>query len=269
MEKTPAITFPFPENQPIERVSIRFRNSITRFRRSTGHRHVSRSATTVGSVGRSTFSPESTVPDASINDYTATISEKLTLGKAELRSHAVIHSLYRGDLGPRPLKSGDTPNGNLGNYFAQQQRSSARTGWLSTYSLRPLAKLGVHNFKAGAYFAPSSENGQILERPYSILDSAGQLLEQVSFTGGSPVRRTDSEISFSVQDHRLVSPRLSIDAGLRAESQAITETFRLAPRFGIAWSPFAETGTILRAGVGLFYDRVPLTSSALPNIPIR
>lgn len=267
--KTPVITLPFPENQ---RIKAGF-NSFSQFdyivspiQLITATFHVAPQQ--LKAVGLSTFDPQSTVPDAAIHDYTATVSDKLTLGKEDLLENTLSYTRFTARTWAHGLEDLIiTPDGNLGNYFAQQQRASARTGWLSTYSLRPVTRLGTHNFKAGAYYASSSENGQILERPYSILGPAGQLLEQVNFTGGSPVNRTDSEISFFAQDHWLLLPNLSIDAGLRAESQAITETLRLAPRVGIAWSPFADTGTVLRAGAGLFYDRVPLDVFSFSQYP--
>ncbi len=37
-----------------------------------------------------------------------------------------------------------------------------------------------------------------------------------------------------------------------------TDTNNLSPSIGLAWSPFANRGTVVRASYGLFYDRVPL-----------
>src|SRR5262249_4858902 len=44
-------------------------------------------------------------------------------------------------------------------------------------------------------------------------------------------------------------------------------SLRVAPRVGIAWVPFASTGTVVRAGFGLFFDRVPLSVYAFPHYP--
>ena len=46
----------------------------------------------------------------------------------------------------------------------------------------------------------------------------------------------------------------------------------MAPGAGLAWVPFASSGTVVRAGFGLFYDRVPLSvySCNLPgDLPNR
>ena len=44
---------------------------------------------------------------------------------------------------------------------------------------------------------------------------------------------------------------------------------RFAPRGGIAWSPFRRTGTVVRAGAGVFYDRVPLGVYSFDRYPER
>jgi len=71
------------------------------------------------------------------------------------------------------------------------------------------------------------------------------------------------------QDHWLLSPRFAIDAGVRTESQELTETFRLAPRAGVAWTPLGSRGPVIRAGAGLFYDRVPLDVFSFDQYPNR
>jgi hypothetical protein len=64
-----------------------------------------------------------------------------------------------------------------------------------------------------------------------------------------------------------VSPRFAVDVGIRTESQELSESFRVAPRAGIAWTPFPNAGTTFRAGFGLFYDRVPLNVYSFPDYP--
>ena len=76
----------------------------------------------------------------------------------------------------------------------------------------------------------------------------------------------DVEKTIFGQDHWLISPRLSLDLGVRTESQQVSGAFRVAPRAGLAWSPFGN-GTVLRAGYGLFYDRVPLNIYTFNRYP--
>ena len=64
-----------------------------------------------------------------------------------------------------------------------------------------------------------------------------------------------------------MSPHLSADFGVRTESQALSEAFRVAPRVGLAWSPLGDSKTVVRAGFGFFYDRVPLNVYSFPRDP--
>ena len=269
VRKTEVITQSFPNNQR----TTEGLNSFSQFdyvasanQLITATFHVAPQR--MKSVNLDAFDPISTVPDASLHDNTVTIGDKLTIRGGDLFENTISHTSF--DVGVWAHGTADlniTPEGNTGNYFAQQRRSAARESWLSTYTLSPANKLGVHNFKVGAYIAPSSEKAQIVERPFNILDSSAHLLQRVSFTGGSPIRRSDTEMAFFGQDHWLISPRLALDLGLRGESQQVTDTFQLAPRAGLAWMPSAWTGTVVRGGIGLFYDRVPLNVFGFSQYP--
>jgi hypothetical protein len=109
----------------------------------------------------------------------------------------------------------------------------------------------------------------MLEHPIDLRDYGGRLLERIAFTGGAQFNNADTEYALYAQDHWIVSPHVAIDVGLRSESQEVSEAIRLAPRFGVAWSPFTRLGTVVRAGVGMFYDRVPLGVYSFNQYPER
>lgn len=85
-------------------------------------------------------------------------------------------------------------------------------------------------------------------------------------------------VNFFVQDEFRVSPRLTLNFGLRYEAvlnpvlddKAPFELSRrvrndlnnFAPRFGFSWAPFADAKTVVRGGYGLFYDNPSLGTSA-------
>jgi len=55
---------------------------------------------------------------------------------------------------------------------------------------------------------------------------------------------------------------VAINAGVRYDLEWLqtinTDKNNVSPRIGLAWSPFANHGTVVRVSYGLFYDRVPL-----------
>jgi hypothetical protein len=268
LNKTAVFTLPFPYNQK-KQEGI---NSFAQFDWIASDKHLVTATVHLAPqrldfVNMDYFNPRPTTPDASTHNYTATVADRLTLGGGLLENTI---SLTRFDARIWGQGSQDfiiTPQGNSGSYFGQQDRNASRLGWSPTYSFASLAALGTHNLKAGSYLAGSWNAGQVNEHPIDILNSQNQLLQRIAFTGGRPFKMTDLEYAFFGQDHWIVSPTVALDLGLRAESQEISESIRIAPRAGIAWSPFARAGTVVRAGIGLFYDRVPLNVYAFDNYP--
>jgi hypothetical protein len=66
-----------------------------------------------------------------------------------------------------------------------------------------------------------------------------------------------------------VFPRLLLDLGLRFDSDSVTSSAHAAPRAGFQLALTRSERTMLRGGVGEFYDRVPLMIPAFRWLPDR
>jgi hypothetical protein len=59
---------------------------------------------------------------------------------------------------------------------------------------------------------------------------------------------------------------VTLNAGVRYDLQVLrtiaTDSNNVSPRVGVAWTPTPSGRTIVRAGAGLFYDRIPLRALA-------
>jgi hypothetical protein len=214
------------------------------------------------------FNRRPVTPNFSARDYTGTVIDRWTLGENVLESTIAIKraglDVWAQGRGEMTL----TPTGNSGNYFNEQDRHSSRVEWLETLSLKPIRNLfGTHNLKFGTGVTRTDNRGEFLARPINLRDTAGNLLKRIEFAGGGPYHRNDLEVTAFGQNHWVVTSRLAADVGLRVERQGITETFRIAPRFGVAWTPFANQQTVVRTGYGLFYDRVPLNVYSFDQYP--
>jgi hypothetical protein len=102
--------------------------------------------------------------------------------------------------------------------------------------------------------------------PSSEIRMLGGGASQFSISAGAPslsVGQMDTAM-FAGDDWR-ARPNVTLSFGVRYEVQSsITNWSNVAPRIGIAWAPGGgtpgQTGTVVRAGFGLFYDRFPLSS---------
>lgn len=268
IRKTAVYTLPFPRNQILDHGLNSFSQLdwiVSERHLVTGTLHLAPQR--LGHVNMNFYNPEPTTPDASTHNYTGTVTDRLTLGGGLLES---TFSVTRFDANVWPTGVGGlilTPIQNAGSYFTQQSREAGRLSGRSTYGFAPVNHLGVHNFKIGVYAAGSGETGQVMDFPVNIRDIEGRLVERIAFP--RPFRDfsiEDVEKTIFGQDHWMITPRLSLDLGIRTESQQVSGAFRVAPRGGLAWSPFGSR-FVLRGGYGLFYDRVPLNIYAFNRFP--
>ncbi|MBI3649599.1 MAG: TonB-dependent receptor [Acidobacteria bacterium] len=268
LQKRPVRTLPFPVNETKQESVNSFTQLDYLFSQThtlTGTLHIA--PRHINFVNLNFFDPQPVTPSFRARDYTTTLSDRLTTGANFLES-----TLSYKNFGGRVWAQGSedmtlAPALNSGNYFSQQDRKASRLEWLETYSLAPLKALGDHNLKFGTSLARTDNDGEFLARPVNIVDQQNRLLKRIDFVGGSPFDRSDMETAFFGQDHWVVTPQLSLDLGSRFERQGITETIRVAPRLGLAWTPFKTSQTIIRSGFGLFYDRVPLSVYSFDRYP--
>ena len=258
MRESPVITLPFPNNET-RREGY---NSLTALDYTingsnliTGTFHVTDQHTRFANLDF--FDPQSVSPNTADSSYSDNITEHASF-RGTLLDSALAGSSYRDKVWPQgDLPMILTPSLNGGNYFSHQTRTSSRLEWRETWSLSKQL-WGVHNLKFGSVVGGTNEHALVSEAPINIFDSAGTLLENIQFTPGLPIARNDIESAFFAQDQWIFNAHVSLNIGLRAEQQEVTDTFRLGPRAGIVITPFGNGRTVIRAGSGVFYDRVPL-----------
>ena len=84
--------------------------------------------------------------------------------------------------------------------------------------------------------------------------------------GDSVVAQTNPNVGVFAQDEWKLRANLTVNAGMRYDLQFLetirTDTSNVAPRIGVAWTPWSARELVVRGSAGLFYDRVPLRALA-------
>lgn len=268
VRKIEIYTLPFPNDQK-KRSGV---NSFAQFDWIASARHLMTATLHAAPqklefVNLDFFNPPATTPDSSTHNYTGTVADHLTVWGGLLDNVVSVTQFGARVWGKGGQDLTVTPVGRGGNFFANQTRTANRFSWTPAFTFPEVRMFGGHTFKVGAYVAESTVHGQMSEHPIDILNTAFHLTEQISFTPGRPYQLDDVENDFYLQDHWNISARVAADMGVRVESQEVSRTYRVAPRAGIAWTPFARTHTTVRAGFGFFYDHVPLNVYAFNHYP--
>jgi hypothetical protein len=123
--------------------------------------------------------------------------------------------------------------------------------------------------KIGGSVAVNTFTGHDRSDPVEILRARGTLAERWTFLGEGILRRRNTEVTLYGQDKWTLHPRLTLDWGLRYDRDEIARENNLAPRLGVVLLPFSDPRTVVRGGMGLFYDKIPLNVGAFEQYQMR
>jgi hypothetical protein len=222
----------------------------------TGSAMVSPRKTTY--AGLNTFNPQSVTPDIRNHNVLASVSDQAVVGASGLIESRVSVKQFDSTIypsqgtGPMVL----APEVNSGSYFNNQDRTSRRVEWLTTYSTTPLGP--AHLMKVGAGVTYETFEGLNRSGPVEIVREDGTLSQEITFAGAGLLSRHRTALRGFGQDSWTVSPRLTVQFGARYDYDSFSSDVNVAPRASFTASPFEDGRTVVRGGGGLFYDPIPL-----------
>jgi len=221
-------------------------------------------------TGLNTFTPQESAPNLHQRGYQAYLQHRYVTDSGNLLTSQVSYRKLDADL----LPNSDAPYQLLiettkGGFFNHQDRYTKRTEWAEVFRSHPFHYFGSHELAAGTNFAYSSYDGRQEFLPVEIIGAANYPLERIQFGGASTFSIHQNETAWFIGDKWTVSPRLTLDLGLRFDRDSITNSVNTAPRAGFVLALTGNGKTILKGGAGLFYDRVPLNVPAFRYLPGR
>lgn len=206
-------------------------------------------------------------------DQSVAISNVLTLSTNTVNETRV--QVARGDLeaystdlvGPQVTITGVATFGTFGSSPTRRQNTLFQA--VNNLSHRA----GAHALRAGVDFLYNDDTITFLRSfrgAYTFSSLATFLTGNYSGyaqTFGNPVvSQTNPNVGMYVQDEWRAGSRLTVNAGLRYDLQFLetinTDRNNVSPRVGFAWAPTDSQDFVVRGGVGVFFDRVPLRATA-------
>lgn len=210
-----------------------------------------------------TFNPSDTTANFHQRGWFLALNEQATFQSGALLQSSFSAKQFDGDIfGNSVAPYLIAPDRNFGGWFDRQHRDSRRYELLESYNFRPQSWHGSHAFKAGLNFSHTSFTGTDRSNPVTILRANGTRYQLIDFTGAGVLEQKQNEFSAFLQDKWIVNKRVVLDLGLRYDRDQLGEENNLAPRLGVVIAPTDSGRTIVRGGIGIFYDKIPLNVGA-------
>jgi hypothetical protein len=220
-------------------------------------------------AGLNTFNPQAVTPNIKYDNVLGSASDQLVVGQSRLLDMRVSVKQFNATIypsqgvGPMVL----APDVNSGSYFNDQDRTSRRAEWLTTYSFMPIGP--AHLMKLGAGVTYETFDGVSTSRPVDIVRANGTLSQEIAFVGSGRLGRSRWGVQGYAQDSWTVSPRVSVQYGARFDDDSFTGDVNVAPRGSVTVAITEDGRTVVRAGAGVFYDPIPLNVASFDQLQDR
>lgn len=222
-------------------------------------------------VNLNTFNPQPVTPDFRQKGFFWAVNERHVLsGKSLLET---LFSVKRFDANVYPSSGPGVmnfaPDANSGSFFNNQQRNTNRYELVENFSFAPSDFFGAHSIKVGGGFNYSDYDGSNRSNTVRVLRADGTRSQQIDFTGAGTIATQKSQAIAYFQDKWDVNSRLNIEYGVRYDRDNIARENNLAPRIAFSFLPINDGRTVIRGGIGLFYDQIELNVASFTQLQQR
>jgi hypothetical protein len=202
--------------------------------------------------------------------FNVAASDRATLSGSQLLESTVAIKQYNVRvLGQGPADMMVTPEGNQGNYFNRQTRRSTTYQWVESLTMTVKGPTGEHLVKLGTDVLQVGYDGTSSSSPVEVMRENGTLVQRIVFGPMTTQHVTSTEAAVVAQDHWRVNDRVAFEIGGRIDRDGVLRRTNLTPRMGAVIGLQPEGRTVLRGGVGLFYERTPLNVGAFESFETR
>jgi hypothetical protein len=210
-----------------------------------------------------TFTPPEATVDLQGGVNTSALTERALWSDSVFTETTFEVNRYRTDADPqggRPMEL--LPETTNGDFFNRQMRSTI--SWQLVESLSGSARSGsvLHLYKAGIDALHSRFTGTSASAPVLVRRTDGTLVRRLDFGGPTSQAIQSTDLAVFAQDRVQPTNRWYVEFGARLDRDGVIDRWNLTPRAGSALL-FNDAGTsVLRGGIGLFYERTPSAAGA-------
>jgi Carboxypeptidase regulatory-like domain len=225
----------------------------------------------LGFVGLNTFNPQEVTPNFHQRGFFWAVNERRIINGSSLLESTFSIKQFDADVYP---SSGEgvmnfAPDRNSGSFFNLQHRQSRRYEALEVYHFTPPNFAGSHAMKVGGGFSHAGFNGENASSTVRILRADGTRSQQIDFVGNTWLSHDKTQLSSFFEDKWSLNKYLTLEYGVRYDRDTIASDNNFAPRLAFAYSPFSDGHTVIRGGVGLFYNSINLNVATYGQLQER
>ena len=123
--------------------------------------------------------------------------------------------------------------------------------------------------KVGGGVSYVTFDGRNTSNTVRILRADGTRNQQIDFIGSGQLSRNQTQFLAYFADKWSVSRRLTLEYGVRYDRDNLSSENNFAPRFAFAFMPILDGRTVVRGGIGLFYDDIDLNVATFSQLQER
>ena len=221
-------------------------------------------------LGLNTFNTQESTPDFHQRGYQLSVQDSYLVGNSGLLTSQFSYKRFDADI---TAQSDDPYRVQLetteGGFFNRQERRTSRVSWQDNYRFAPWKFAGSHQFVVGLSYEHSQYYGRQTFLPVEFDGVSDLPVERITYTSPTSFDVSQNEAAWFVGDQWAITPRLTVSLGLRFDNDTITSSTHAAPRVGFLLALTSDGKTLLKGGIGRFYDRVPLMAPTFPDLPNR
>jgi len=220
-----------------------------------------------------TFNPQEVTANRRQKGWMAGLQDRYLFANGSLLESTF--SLKDYDVDVYPARFGRDmifrPERVFGSFFNTQNRITRRYELQEIYNFRPYQAHGEHLLRLGfnvtrGTFRGFHDSNTVLIDPSS---SPADFRQEIFFFGSPFIGRNQTEYAFWLQDKWSPRRRLTFDFGARYDYSTLSHESNVSPRFGFAYVLTDDNRTLVRGGVGLFYDKVPMNVGTFEQLQRR